>query len=337
MLYNKKLFTMLLALINIGFSGVVVNMANLQFNQKPSVPLIKVVAKNVENPDLFTNTVEINLTKPSQSSTSSKQLEPIQIKKQIKLPIIMYHHIDTLENVDKNDKIAIGLRVSPDVFERQLRYIKDNNYTTVTSFDLADYIDAKKELPQKPILLTFDDGYKNNYTKALPILEKYSMKGDFAIITAGIDHIDYMTTSDIRELLKKGHSIASHTVNHCTTAIKTGNNLFQDSPVDTIEKPCSKFATQERLTVGQIRYEFQKSKEDLEKSFGVKITHIVFPYGFWNQQAVEIAKSLSYTFATTVVSQKDENIDLEKPFNMPRYRATGQQSGELQGFFAGGR
>jgi peptidoglycan/xylan/chitin deacetylase (PgdA/CDA1 family) len=308
---NKKLFTIILVIINIGLVGIVGNMVNLQINKKPTLPSIKVTANNVENPNLYTNTIEINLSKSSLISTSSQKTESIQTKKQIKLPIIMYHHIDTLENVNKNDKIAVGLRVSPEVFERQLKYINDNNYTTITSFDLADYINAKKELPKKPILLTFDDGYKNNYTKAFPILQKYNMKGDFAVITGGS--------------------------NHCTTAIKTGNNTFQDSPIDSVEKPCTKFATQERLTAGQIKYEFQKSKEDLEKSLGIKVTHIVFPYGFWNQQAVEIAKSLGYNFATTVAPQKDENIDLERPFTMPRYRATGQQSGELQGFFAGGR
>jgi peptidoglycan/xylan/chitin deacetylase (PgdA/CDA1 family) len=330
---NKKLFTIVLVLVNIGLAVMVANMVNLQINKKPAAALIKVAANSVENPD----TVEINLTKTNLITSSSQKSEPIQTKKQIKLPIIMYHHIDTLENVDKNDKIAVGLRVSPEVFERQLKYIKDNSYTTITSFELADYINAKKELPKKPILLTFDDGYKDNYTKAFPILQKYNMKGDFAIITGGTNNSDYMTTADLKDLLKKGHYIASHTVNHCTTAIKTGNNTFQDSPIDTIEKPCTKFATQERLTAGQIKYEFQKSKEDLEKSLGIKVTHIVFPYGFWNQQAVEIAKSLGYNFATTVAPEKDENIDLERPFTMPRYRATGQQSGELQGFFAGGR
>lgn len=334
---NKKLFTIILAIINVGLSGIVVNMVNLQINKKPTTTSVKVVANNVENPSLFTDTIEMNLTKPTQLSTSSQKLEPIQTKKQIKLPIIMYHRIDTLEIVDKNDKIAVGLRVAPEVFERQLKYIKENDYTTITSFDLADYINSKKELPKKPILLTFDDGYKDNYTKAFPLLQKYNMKGDFAVITAGINASDYMTTDDLKDLLKNGHSIASHTVSHCTTAIKTGNNTFQDSPIDTIEKPCAKFATQERLTYGQIKYEFQKSKEDLEKSLGIKVTHIVYPYGFWNQQAVEIAKSLGYNFATTVAPQKDENIDLERPFTMPRYRATGQQSGDLQGFFAGGR
>jgi peptidoglycan/xylan/chitin deacetylase (PgdA/CDA1 family) len=334
---SKKLFTIILVIINIGLAGIVGNMINLQVNKKLIPNLIKVTANTVENPNLYTDIIEINLSKSSFTSTSSQKTESIQTKKQIKLPIIMYHHIDTLENVNKNDKIAVGLRVSPEVFERQLTYIKDNNYTTITSFDLADYINAKKELPKKPILLTFDDGYKNNYTKALPLLQKYNMKGDFAVITAGINTSDYMTTDDLKDLINKGHSIASHTVSHCTTAIKTGNNIFQDSPVDKIEKPCSRFATQERLTEGQIKFEFQKSKEDLEKSLGTKITHIVFPYGFWNQQAVEIAKSLGYNFATTVAPQKDENIDLDRPFNMPRYRATGQQSGELQGFFAGGR
>ena len=336
----KNFFTITLLIINLGLTGIVFNMVFLQIS-KYSKPInsIKVVANSVENQNIFTDTTEINLTKPTISSTTKTESKSVKIetKKQIELPIIMYHHIDTLDNIDKNDKIAVGLRVSPEVFERQLQYIKDNNYTTITSYDLADYMDAKKELPKKPILLTFDDGYKNNYTKALPLLEKYKMKGDFAIITGGINNPDYMSTDELKELVGKGHSIASHTVNHCTTAIKIKANTFQDSVIDDHQHACSKFATQERLTTGQIRYEFQKSKEELEKMLGIKIKHIVYPYGFWNPQAVEIAKSVGYTFGTTVAPEVDEIIDLEKPFTMPRYRATGQQSGPLQGFFAGGR
>ncbi len=340
---TKNFFTTVLLLINLGLAGVVFNMVFLQINKysKPASP-IKVVANSVENQNMFTETNEINLVKPSNTlSTSSKKAESqapkIETKKQIELPVIMYHHIDTISNVDKNDKIAVGLRVSPEVFERQLQYIRDNNYNTITSFDLADYMDAKKELPKKPILLTFDDGYKDNYTNALPLLEKYKMKGDFAIITGGTNTADYMSTDNLKDLIAKGHSIASHTVNHCTTAIKIKTNTFQDSIVDDYQKACSKFASQEKLTTGQIRYEFQKSKDELEKNLGIKIKHIVYPYGFWNAQAVEIAKSVGYTFGTTVAPEIDEIVDLERPFTIPRYRATGQQSGPLQGFFAGGR
>lgn len=338
---TKNFFTIMLVLINLGLAGVVFNMVILQVN-KYSKPInaIKVVANSVENQDIFTDTTEINLTKPNNSIVTKKsesQSIKVDTKKQIELPIIMYHHIDTIANVDKNDKIAVGLRVSPEVFERQLKYIRDNNYTTITSYDLADYMEAKKELPKKPILLTFDDGYKDNYVEAFPLLQKYKMKGDFAIITGGTNTSDYMSTDDLKSLVAKGHSIASHTVNHCTTAIKINSNTFQDSVVDSHEKSCTKFATQEKLTTGQIRYEFQKSKEDLEKALGIKIKHLVYPYGFWNSQAVDIAKSIGYTFATTVAPEVDEMVDLERPFTMPRYRATGQQSGPLQGFFAGGR
>ena len=342
---NKNLFTTTLIIANLGLAGVVANMVNLQVNKysKPSLP-IKVLAGPIENQNLFTDTTEINLIS-SKNTTNQKKLEEvkksyvkIETKKQIKLPIILYHHIETLANINKNDKIAIGLRVSPSIFEKQLQYIKDSGYTTITSYDLADYMDAKKELPKKPILLTFDDGYKDNYTEALPLLEKYKMKGDFAIITGGTNtNADYMTTENLKELVSKGHSIASHTVNHCTTAIKINATTFQDSVVDKDEHGCTKFATQEKLTTGQIKFEFQKSKEELEKTLGIKIKHIVYPYGFWNAQAVEIAKSVGYTFGTTVSPEVDENIDLERPFTMPRYRANGQQSGPLQGFFAGGR
>jgi peptidoglycan/xylan/chitin deacetylase (PgdA/CDA1 family) len=358
---NQKQLTVLMTTILCMFLSFVLLMLNNQLFKSQKKPNFNISSQLIDTAhqvieidlkdDLKINQKLKNSSTDLESKIEVKTIEPaaepkdtslntdliFTREKVIKLPIIMYHHIDTLEKVNLKDAIAVGLRVSPEVFERQLKYIQSEGYTTITSYELADYIDSKKQLPKKPILLTFDDGYKDNYTNALPLLEKYNMKGDFGIITAGTDKVDYMSTQDIQDLVKKGHSLSSHTVNHCTTAIKVSNTSFQDSPVDDHQVACSGFAIQEKLSTGQIRYEFQKSKEELESKYGVKIKHLIYPFGFWNQQAVTIAKEVGYTFATTVSPEINETIDLERAFTMPRYRSNGQQDGELKGFFAGGR
>lgn len=88
----------------------------------------------------------------------------------IKLPILMYH------SILKSNKSSGKFIVSPDTFEEDLKYIKNNGYTTIVMKDLIDFVYENKDLPEKPIVLTFDDGYYNNYLYAFPLLKKYDCR-----------------------------------------------------------------------------------------------------------------------------------------------------------------
>jgi peptidoglycan/xylan/chitin deacetylase (PgdA/CDA1 family) len=279
------------------------------------------------------NNIEYFETDNNQNSLQQKDdLKTISNLK-FKLPILMYHHIDTIDNLPKTDKVGISLRVSPTIFEKQLQFLQKNNYNTINSFQLQEYLKGKSELPSNPIMLTFDDGYKDNYINAFPLLQKYKMVGDFAIITSVVGQNEYVSWENLVAMKNAGMSFASHTDHHCTTAIKNKKGGYENSPLDSQEKPCSKFGIQEKLSVGQIKYEFEKSKNDLEKNLDVNITHLVYPLGFYNKQAQEIAKNLGYNFATTVQPQSDNLVDFNNPFEVNRTRIIGQQSGELSGFF----
>lgn len=98
----------------------------------------------------------------------------ISLEKQVELPCIMYHSVYETKN---NDYV-----VSPSKFEQDLKYIVDNNFNSVFISEVIDYNEGKKELPDKPIAITFDDGYYNNYTKVLPLLEKYKVKATINLV-----------------------------------------------------------------------------------------------------------------------------------------------------------
>jgi hypothetical protein len=102
------------------------------------------------------------------------------------VPIIMYHHIETDEN-----KIT-SRTVSPEKLKKDLKQIKDLKYTTITFKDLSDYVATYKDLPDKPIIITFDDGYLSNYEYAYPILKELNMKATIFIvgIMAGKDNFN---------------------------------------------------------------------------------------------------------------------------------------------------
>ncbi len=87
------------------------------------------------------------------------------------IPILMYHTIaDTVAPEDQNSC------VQTDVFDSQMKALVDHNYTPITFYDLENYLEGKAGLPEKPILITMDDGYLNNYTLAYPIYKKYNIK-----------------------------------------------------------------------------------------------------------------------------------------------------------------
>jgi Polysaccharide deacetylase len=290
------------------------------------------VNNTVQNNGLADKNNFVTVFDTSSSSIQSDN-NPYKIEKKINLPILMYHRIDTLEKIQKSDKIGVGLRVSPEILEKQLQYLVAKKYNTINSFQIQDYLEGKAILPENPILLTFDDGFQDSYDNAFPLLKKYNMTADFGIITSVIGTGEYMSLDNLKEMKNAGMGFASHTHNHCTIAVKDNLGKFVVSPVNETEQPCSKFAAQEKLNTGQIKFEFAQSKKSLETNLGIKVSHLIYPFGFHNTQAHEIAKDTGYTFATTVAVQKRNIADFNNPFEVSRTRVEGQQNGELSGFF----
>ena len=130
------------------------------------------------------------------------------------VPILMYHYISA--SLSAQDRIRYGLSVPPEMFEAQLKLLRDNGYTTVTLRDVYEYLAAGTPLPDKPIVLTFDDGYVDNYTNAFPILQKYGMIGTFFVLTGPADDGDpaYLSWDMIQEMSSAGMDIQLHSRDH---------------------------------------------------------------------------------------------------------------------------
>ena len=347
----SKIFFLLVVLGLVAFSITFLVKANDSFkndknsknnNSQVIQSLINNNQSNGNNNGIKDDSVSQGVEKNQEikKSVETKKLS-LPVKANIKLPVIMYHHINDLEGIPTSDAVGIGLRVSPKALEAQLLYLKENNYTTINSFELYDYWKAGIALPEKPILLTFDDGYIDNYTKALPLLQKYQMVGDFAIITKVIGTGEYMNYDQLKAILKAGNSISSHTQLHCSLAYKQKDGTFLETPVSTVtanqRDECPSLNYPSQMNNFQVKNELINSKKTLESNLGIKVTTLVYPFGHHNKQTMQFAKDVGYEFAFTVMSQGNENLDLTSPFNLPRYRVNGQQDSVLRGFFAGGR
>ncbi len=133
------------------------------------------------------------------------------------VPILMYHHIGTAPA--GADKIRQNLTVSTETFKRQLDFIKEKKYQAITFADIDNYIEHGIPLPSKPIIISLDDGYDDNYANAFPVLQANGMRAVFYIITDKVGAEGYMSWQQVKELRSANHEIGSHTRTHPDLAV----------------------------------------------------------------------------------------------------------------------
>lgn len=145
----------------------------------------------------------------------------------IKVPILMYHSV--LKNNKSNDKYI----VTPEMLENDIKYLKEKGYTSIFVSDLSEYVRNDVPLPEKPVIISFDDGYYNNYVYVLPILEKYNMKATIAVVGKFTDiftendshntNYSHLTWEDIAEISKTGYvEFSNHTYDMHRTSERFG-------------------------------------------------------------------------------------------------------------------
>jgi peptidoglycan/xylan/chitin deacetylase (PgdA/CDA1 family) len=132
----------------------------------------------------------------------------------VKVPILMYHYIS--DPPEDADIYREDLSVTPAAFREQLQYLADNGYTPIDLYDLSLAVTRQKALPPKPVILTFDDGYLDQYTNAFPLLQEFGFTGTFFIITGFVDNQNpaYMSWPMITQMGAAGMRIESHSRSH---------------------------------------------------------------------------------------------------------------------------
>lgn len=169
--------------------------------------------------------------------------------------ILMYHLIST----PPPDAPYKYLYVSPEKFEQDMKYIVDNGYTAISPEEIFDSSNV-----QKPIIITFDDGYEDNYTNGYPILQKYNLKASIFVITNKIDTDGMLKSEQIKEMADSNLiHIYPHTANHPDL---TG------------------------LSTEEIENEFSESKERIYQITGKEVDVISYPEGLANDDVFQIAE-----------------------------------------------
>lgn len=193
------------------------------------------------------------------------------------IPVLNYHQI--------NNETHHALTLSADEFEAQMAYLEKAGYTAVSPDQLVDYLQEGTPLPPKPILITFDDGYEDNYRVAYPILQKHHLTATIFLITDFVGHNGrYLTWKQVKEMRDHGFSFESHTLSHVLL---------------------SKIPDEEILS------QLVKSKEALEWRLGQKVEYLAYPGGFYNKHVIELVKQAGYRAAFTIdLGRNNKNCGL---------------------------
>jgi len=206
----------------------------------------------------------------------------------IDIPVLMYHGF-TEEAEGGSFTMPIAL------FERQMEYLAKAGFTSVTPDDLAAASKGERPLPEKAVMITFDDWDPSHYELAVPVLDRLGLIGVFFVIT---NLVDEAQTARLREIAARGHVIGSHTVNHFRLTNKVC--LGSSSVCCHDYSPCSD---------EEIKRELAESRQTLEQTLGTPVTALAWPWNYYNKRSVEIAREAGYrtVFAATV--GKTERLD----------------------------
>jgi len=235
---NKKVFGMILS-ISVVLSFIFIGFwFSLRVEDKKVAQTLPPVAETLKDKDNFVPKAET-----------------------FEIPVLMYHYVRDAEN---EDQLGKNLSVSPGNFDTQMKWLKDNDYETVTLSDLADkerIAISKIMLDEKrPIVITFDDGYDNAYTNAFPILKRYGFTGTFFVIKNFTDKKpEYLTSAQIAEIQAANMEIGSHTLTHVDLAqssTTTQTKQIFDSKGDSLVfcYPAGKYDAEVKALVKEAGY-----------------------------------------------------------------------------------
>lgn len=209
----------------------------------------------------------------------------------MKAPVLAYHKID----YPTADVKIRGAYTAPRKFEKQMSYLLKKGFTFYSASELIDFFRSNGKFPDKGITLTFDDGWKDNYVNAFPVLKKLGIKATIFLVPSCLgkttDQVtadgegprEHLSKNDVVEMSRSGIEFGSHSMNH---------KLFN------------------KITPAEIDNEVVESKNAIENLVQKPCKIFAYPAGFYNEAAIGALKKSGYTGAFTTVYGNDDALDL---------------------------
>lgn len=225
--------------------------------------------------------------------------QPANPAKVVKLPVLMFHHVG--ETPPGADAIRTGLTVSAADFEAMMSYLKQAGYQPVRAAQLFRALFEDVPLPEKPVMLTFDDGYLDNYQIAAPVLGKYGFPAIINVVTDRMGTTEYMSWDQVAELDRKGNDIGSHTASHPDLTT---------------------------LSAAALKHELFDSAAVISSYLGHPVYWLCYPAGAYDADVIRYAREGGYLLAFTTEPGEQQSSDA--PFAIKRYRVRNDTG--LEGF-----
>jgi len=190
----------------------------------------------------------------------------------LRVPVLMYHEIADISVTPSR------LAVSPDIFADQMAYLHDTGFTAMTAGALSAIIaDGAGDLPKRPVVLTFDDGYGDFYSQALPLLKRHGFTGTLFMTTGWIgkegEKKRMLNWRELAEIEQAGIEIGAHTCKHPQL---------------------------DQLPESEIREELYVSKSLLEDNLGLKVPGLAYPFGYSDARVRRVARDAGYDYGYSV-------------------------------------
>jgi peptidoglycan/xylan/chitin deacetylase (PgdA/CDA1 family) len=196
----------------------------------------------------------------------------------IRVPILEYHYIRVV--TDPNDRLGFNLSVTPDDFQQQMDWLLKNDYHPVHLADLRAYFQDQKPLPARPVVLTFDDGYIDFYTTALPMLQAHGFRAVSYVVPGFWGNTRYMSGAQISEIDRDGIEIADHTLTHADLAT---------------------------AGAAQLVLQIKGARDALEKQVGHPVLDFCYPSGRYSPAVIAALEQFGLQSATTEVPGTDHS------------------------------
>lgn len=185
------------------------------------------------------------------------------------IPVLLYHHVSE----DKRD--LPRLTVTPGEFERHMALLKNAGFETISPQQFLAYMNHEPvTLPEKPILITFDDGYEDNYLNAFPILRQFDFSAVIFMVGVNLDRDGRLSSKQIEEMSAYGISFGGHSMTHRDLTVLQGQELLSET---------------------------KEIKKTLRKVTDKDVLFFSYPYGYYNLATWEATAAAGYQAAFTVL------------------------------------
>jgi peptidoglycan/xylan/chitin deacetylase (PgdA/CDA1 family) len=226
---------------------------------------------------------------PDSAALISKEIIPanrilanastILSRKQV--PILCYHQLRDWKSTDS--KRAKDYIVPVSIFRGQMKMLADSGYTTILPDQLMNYLKFGDPLPDKPVMLSFDDTDLDQFELAKPVMDQYHFKGVFFVMTVSLNKPRYMSREQVKQLSDEGHVIGSHTWDHMNVR---------------------KFETEDWAI------QVDKPLKQLEEITGKPVKYFAYPFGLWKPEVIPGLKERHFEGAFQLSAKMDEKDPL---------------------------